>query len=52
MNTIHKKVYELPQVERILLDSDISLTLDSSMTPVGDPEALMQNPMATDPLAL
>lgn len=41
MNTIIKKTYQEPQVTRVELDSDISLTLDSSMTPVGDPEALM-----------
>jgi hypothetical protein len=41
MKTTNKKMYEMPQVTRVELDSDISLTLDSSMTPVGDPESLM-----------
>jgi hypothetical protein len=41
MKTTLKKPYEYPQVVRVELDSDISLTLDSSATPIGDPESMM-----------
>lgn len=41
MKTTNKKTYQLPQVTRVELDSDISLTLDSSMSPMGDPESMM-----------
>jgi hypothetical protein len=45
----NKKTYELPQVTRIELDSDISLTLDSSgsPTPVLDPENLSPDPFSS-----
>jgi hypothetical protein len=36
-----KKTYQLPLLQRIELDNDISLTLDSSATPIGDPESMM-----------
>lgn len=43
MNTNTKKYYQLPLIERVILDSDISLTLDSSNSPLGDPEAMFFN---------
>jgi hypothetical protein len=43
MNTNSKKTYQQPFVERVVLDSAISLTLDSSSTPMGDPEAMFLN---------
>jgi hypothetical protein len=52
MKTTNKKTYQLPQVIRVELDSDISLTLDSSLVPIGDPESMMLNEsLATDPLS-
>jgi len=54
MNTI-KKNYLSPVVERVELDHEISLTLDSSMVPFGDPEimGIMDVPvMSSDPLIL
>jgi hypothetical protein len=41
MKTTDKNVYQAPQVSRVELDSAISLTLDSSATPIGDPESMM-----------
>jgi hypothetical protein len=54
MKTTNKKTYLLPQVTRVELDSDISLTLDSSLTPMADPESLMMNNelMTPDPLSI
>lgn len=54
MKTTNKKTYLLPQVTRVELDSDISLTLDSSLTPMVDPESLMmQNELMTpDPMSI
>jgi len=43
MKTTNKKPYEFPQVNRVELDNEISLTLDSSFQPVGDPESMMLN---------
>lgn len=48
MKTTHKKTYQMPQVARVELDSEISLTLDSSLLPMGDPEAMMGS-MLVDP---
>jgi len=39
MKTI-KKTYQLPQVSRVELDNEISLTLDSFVSPMGEPDAL------------
>lgn len=52
MKTTNKKTYQEPQVARVELDSDISLTLDSSLTPVGDPESLMMGGDAMSPSPL
>jgi hypothetical protein len=52
MKTTNKKTYQLPQVTRVELDSDISLTLDSSFQPVGDPESMMLSTDATTPSGL
>jgi|GEM_PF-3883246 len=49
MKTTDKKTYQFPQLTRVELDSDISLTLDSSMTPVEDPESMML--LSPDPLS-
>jgi len=49
MKTIEKVAYSLPEIHRVKLDKEISLTLDSSMTPLEDPEIMMLN---TDPLLL
>jgi hypothetical protein len=50
MKTINKKPYEFPQVTRVELDSEISLTLDSAFEPVGDPESMMlsSGPLLSD----
>jgi len=50
MKTTTKKTYQLPQVTRVELDSDISLTLDSSMSPIGDPESMSAGAFSSDPL--
>jgi len=53
MKTIDKAPYSLPQIHRIELDSEISLVLDSSMTPVGDPESMMSSdPLLSSPMVL
>jgi hypothetical protein len=53
---IIKKNYLTPNLERVLLDQEISLTLDSSTTPFTDPvltAPLMDSPvMGTDPVLL
>ena len=53
---IIKKNYLTPNLERVLLDHEISLTLDSSMTPFSDPiltAPLMDTPLlGTDPVLL
>lgn len=54
MKTIEKLAYSLPEIHRVQLDKEISLTLDSSMTPIGDPESMMlsSDPLLADPLIL
>jgi hypothetical protein len=54
MKTIKKVAYSLPEIHRVQLDKEISLTLDSSMTPIGDPEVMMLNsdPLLVDPVVL
>jgi hypothetical protein len=52
MKTTNKKTYQLPQVTRVELDSDISLTLDSAFEPMGDPESMMLSANATSPSGL
>lgn len=54
MNTIDKKPYQMPQVECVALDSDISLTLDSSGIPLGDPEAMFfsSESLTSDPFGM
>lgn len=43
MYTINnKRSYRCPSLERVVLDSDISLTLDSSLNPWGDPGMLVK----------
>lgn len=50
MKTINKKTYQMPEVARVELDSDISLTLDSANSPIVDPEVMMldSDPLFTD----
>lgn len=54
MNTINKKTYQQPNLERISLDKEISLTLDSSLLPMGDPEAMIfgSETIMSEPLGL
>jgi hypothetical protein len=50
---INQKEYVSPQLERVQLDKEISLTLDSSLAPFGDPEAMMTSPlMASEPIGI
>lgn len=42
METTQKRIYKTPQVERIRLDNEISLVLQSDVSPFGDPEANLQ----------
>lgn len=42
METTKKRIYKTPQVERIRLDNEISLVLQSDGSPFGDPEANLQ----------
>jgi len=42
METTKKCRYKSPQVERIRLDNEISLVLQSDRYPFGDPEANLQ----------
>ncbi len=42
METTKKRIYKSPQVERIRLDNEISLVLQSDVSPFGDPEANLQ----------
>ena len=47
MKTNTKVAYSVPQIFRVELDSDISLTLDS-MTPVEDPESLSVDALSNE----
>jgi hypothetical protein len=54
MKTIKKVAYSLPEIHRVQLDMEISLSLDSSMVPITDPEIMMLNtdPLLVDPIIL
>jgi len=47
MKTNTKVAYSVPQIFKVELDSDISLTLDS-MTPVEDPESLSVDALSNE----
>jgi len=54
MKTIEKVAYSLPEIHRVQLDKEISLTLDSSLLPMEDPEVMILNtdPILANPLVL
>jgi len=54
MKNNNKKTYQSPIVDRVKLDNDISLTLDSASFPFGDPESMMlgTETLSSDPAGM